>query len=156
MANTTPASKAFAVGNRHVRVMAGATLERTEGRNIDRPTRVTRTRARRTRMPRIRFRFVLIADVDAREELWTSGALPVDGQGGRLRGFRKSHHLILAGSRGRSRDCSWQRRDRDKNVSACCVRITTVTTSAKARSRRHVPPRKHYRFPEQPARGGRR
>jgi hypothetical protein len=54
--------------------------------------------ARRTRMPRIRFRFVLIAKVNAAEELWTSRALPVDGLRGRLRRFRKSHHLIRAGS----------------------------------------------------------
>jgi hypothetical protein len=34
MANPATASKAFAVRNRHVRVTAGATLERTEARNI--------------------------------------------------------------------------------------------------------------------------
>jgi hypothetical protein len=34
MAKRAAASKAFAVRNRHVRVMAGATLARTEGRNI--------------------------------------------------------------------------------------------------------------------------
>jgi hypothetical protein len=33
----------------------------------------------------------------AREELWTTPLCPVDGLGVRLRGFRKSHHLILAG-----------------------------------------------------------
>jgi hypothetical protein len=33
----------------------------------------------------------------ARDQLWTSGALPVDGLGVQLRRFRKSHHLILAG-----------------------------------------------------------
>jgi len=33
----------------------------------------------------------------AREELWTSAALLVDGLRVRLRGFRKSHHLIPAG-----------------------------------------------------------
>jgi len=32
-----------------------------------------------------------------REELWTSGALLVDGLRVRLRGFRKSHQLIPAG-----------------------------------------------------------
>src|ERR1700759_679307 len=32
-----------------------------------------------------------------REELWTSAALPVDGFGVRLRGFRKSHHFGMAG-----------------------------------------------------------
>ena len=45
----------------------------------------------------IQFRFVLIAKVNATEELWTSRALPVDGLRGRLRQFRKSHHLIRAG-----------------------------------------------------------
>ena len=54
--------------------------------------------ARRTRMPRIRFRFVLIAKVNVAEELWTSRGLPVDGLRGRLRRFRKSHHLMRAGS----------------------------------------------------------
>jgi hypothetical protein len=32
-----------------------------------------------------------------RDELWTSRALPVDGLGVPLRGFRKSHQFILAG-----------------------------------------------------------
>ena len=54
--------------------------------------------ARRTRMPRIRFRFVLIAKVNARDELWKISGLPVDVLRVRLRGFRKSHHLIRAGS----------------------------------------------------------
>jgi hypothetical protein len=43
-----------------------------------------------------------------RDQLWTSGALPVDGLVVRLRGFRKSHHLILAGP-GALGDCSRQR-----------------------------------------------
>src|SRR5436305_595375 len=37
--------------------------------------------------------------VNAARELWTSGALPVDGLAVPLRGFRKSHHLTLAGRR---------------------------------------------------------
>src|SRR6202011_3554400 len=71
-----------------------------------------------------RFRFVLMAIVNAREELWTSAALPVDGFAVRLRRFRKSHHLIPAGPLGLhgsavGSDASNQR------VSACCVRINT-------------------------------
>src|ERR1700739_3521770 len=46
---------------------------------------------------RIRFRFVLMLMIMARDQLWTGAGLPVDGLGVRLRGFRKSHHLILAG-----------------------------------------------------------
>jgi hypothetical protein len=61
------------------------------------PTRDARIRGDRTRNPRIRFRFVLIGNVNAGEELWTGGALPVDGLPVPLRGFRKSHHLIRAG-----------------------------------------------------------
>jgi len=38
-----------------------------------------------------------MAIVNAREELWTSRALSVDGLAVPLRGFRKSHHLIPAG-----------------------------------------------------------
>jgi hypothetical protein len=41
-----------------------------------------------------------MAKVNAREELWTSAALPVDGFAARLRRFRKSHHLIPAGRWG--------------------------------------------------------
>jgi len=39
-----------------------------------------------------------LAKVNAGEELWTICALSVDGLRGRLRRFRKSHHLIRAGS----------------------------------------------------------
>src|SRR5260370_24776728 len=53
--------------------------------------------ARRTRMRRIRFRFVLVLTIMTREELWTSVALLVDGLPGRLGGFRKSPHFIPAG-----------------------------------------------------------
>jgi hypothetical protein len=62
-----------------------------------------------------------MAKVNAREELWTSAALPVDGFRVRLRGFRKSHHLIRAGSEakgiavGSDESC--------QHVSACGVRI---------------------------------
>ena len=50
---------------------------------------------------RIRFRFVL----SLTNVLWTAGPIPVDGLGVRLRGFRKSHHLIPAGP-VLFRDCS--------------------------------------------------
>ena len=110
--------------------------------------------ARRTRMPGIRFRFVLIAKVNAREELWMSGTLFVDGFAVPLRRFRKSHHLIPAGRGAPPRDCSWQRRSRQARRPAACV-ATIVSECAKARSRRHVPPRRHHRFPDQPARGRR-
>jgi hypothetical protein len=45
----------------------------------------------------IRFRFVLILIIMARDELWTTPVCLVDGLWGRLRRFRKSHQLILAG-----------------------------------------------------------
>jgi hypothetical protein len=48
-------------------------------------------------MARIRFRFVPVVNHCGSDELWTSAALSVDGLGVRLRGFRKSHHLIRAG-----------------------------------------------------------
>jgi len=51
----------------------------------------------KTRIARIRFRFVLARSVNRRDQLWTAAALPVDGLRVPLRGFRKSHHLILAG-----------------------------------------------------------
>lgn len=76
--------------------------------------------ARRTRAPRIRFRFVLMATVNTREELWTSGALPVDGLRVRLRGFRKSHHLIPAGPK--LQGVAVGSGAPDKRVSACRVR----------------------------------
>src|SRR5260370_28461150 len=59
-------------------------------------------------MRRIRFRFVLVLTIMTREELWTSVALLVDGLRVRLRGFRKSHHLIPAGPAYR-RDCEQRR-----------------------------------------------
>jgi hypothetical protein len=76
--------------------------------------------ARRTRMPRIRFRFVLLLIIRARDQLWTGRALPVDGLPVRLRGFRKSHHLIPTGP-GRSGDCSRQRRVRRARVGLPCA-----------------------------------
>jgi hypothetical protein len=51
-----------------------------------------------------------------REELWTSRALLVDGLRVRLRGFRKSHHLIPAGPGVTQRDCSRQRRVRQARI----------------------------------------
>src|SRR5712664_1807720 len=110
--------------------------------------------ARRTRATRIRFRFVLMAIVNASEELWTSRALPVDGLRVRLRGFRKSHHLIPAGP-GPSGDCSWQRRVMSARVGLLRAYQPSYLNFATTRSRRHVPPRRHHRFPEQSARGGR-
>ena len=55
-----------------------------------------------------------------KDQLWTSAALPVDGLHARLRGFRKSHHLIPATPRGDG-DCSRQRHV-NQRVSTCCVR----------------------------------
>jgi hypothetical protein len=46
---------------------------------------------------RIRFRFVLVAKVNAQRRAVDERALPVDGLAVPLRGFRKSHHLIPAG-----------------------------------------------------------
>src|SRR6266404_4299907 len=94
------ASKDLRMGNPHVpmtpelasdavwpvKLTIKADIRRARGENS----------ARRTRNPRIRFRFVLMAIVNAREELWTSRALSVDGLAVPLRGFRKSHHLIPA------------------------------------------------------------
>jgi hypothetical protein len=45
----------------------------------------------------------------SREELWTGGALVVDGPAVPLRRFRKSHHFMRA-SFGGAKDCSLQRR----------------------------------------------
>ena len=55
--------------------------------------------ARRTRLARIRFRFVLTINNCVRDQLWMSSPLPVDGVPVQLRRFGKSHHLILASSR---------------------------------------------------------
>jgi hypothetical protein len=53
--------------------------------------------ARLTRIRRIRVRFVLVKQkLTPKDELWTRLALPVDGPGVQLRGFRKSHHLMPA------------------------------------------------------------
>jgi hypothetical protein len=49
------------------------------------------------RLRRIRFRFVLLLTDVKSDLLWTAGRLSVDGFGGRLRGFRKSHHFVPAG-----------------------------------------------------------
>jgi hypothetical protein len=61
----------------------------------------------------------------SREQLWTSAALPVDGLRVRLRGFRKSHHLIPAGPRSRQGDQGIAAGSdaSGKRVSDCCVRI---------------------------------
>src|SRR5260370_22315645 len=98
MANGGRASKARSTGNLHVPHVSSARLQ---------PAKLTmkaNRSARRARMQRvglarreIRFRFVLMTIVNGREELWTGRALPVDGHPVRLRGFRKSHHLIRAG-----------------------------------------------------------
>jgi len=48
--------------------------------------------------------------ISARDQLWTSAALAVDGLPVRLRRFRKSHHLIPASPGARSGDCSRQPR----------------------------------------------
>ena len=89
MANSRRASKGFAIGNLHVPITHGTnngTLGRGSPKINERPE-----------SGGIRFRFVLKLIIMARDQLWTSGALPVDGLGVQLRGFRKSHHLILAG-----------------------------------------------------------
>jgi hypothetical protein len=44
-----------------------------------------------------------------RDQLWTGGALPVDGPAVPLRRFRKSHHLMQVNFGG-ARDCGLQRR----------------------------------------------
>jgi hypothetical protein len=57
------------------------------------------------------------------DQLWTGGALSVDGPAVRLRRFRKSHHFMQANFGGPGiascSDALFQR------VSACCVRINT-------------------------------
>ena len=60
------------------------------------PRLALRESASQTRTPRIRFRFVLNAEPSHRDDLWTNNGLPVDGVRVPLRGFGKSHHLILA------------------------------------------------------------
>jgi hypothetical protein len=59
-----------------------------------------------------------------REELWTGGALVVDGPAVPLRRFRKSHHFIRA-SFGGAKDCNLQRR---VNISACRPAVCVATT----------------------------
>jgi hypothetical protein len=71
---------------------------------------------------RIRFRFVLLLIIMAREQLWTGAALSVDGVRVQLRGFRKSHQLIVAGLLGRHGSAAGSDAS-DQRVSACCVRI---------------------------------
>src|SRR6266849_4268379 len=112
MANGRDASKHLHHGESACPHVPRASLE--AGSNLEKltagPAKTGSPRAhptRRTRAKRIRFRFVLMAKVNARDQLWTSAALPVDGLGVQLRGFRKSHHLIPA-SPGRPKDWATQ------------------------------------------------
>jgi hypothetical protein len=118
-----PAST-FAIGNRQVPMPPPRNSGVVAVRDFDNYGRRSDPRgansARRTRMPRIRFRFVLLLIIRARDQLWTGRALPVDGLPVRLRGFRKSHHLIPTGP-GRSGDCSRQRRVRPARVGLPCA-----------------------------------
>jgi hypothetical protein len=98
MANGGRASKAFSMANPHVAMPPEPDWKRqNEPLRQAKPDSPDANPAHRTRTPRIRFRFVLMLTIMTREELWTSGALLVDGLRVRLRGFRKSHHLIPAG-----------------------------------------------------------
>src|SRR5580765_7664239 len=116
MANRGRASKAFATANPHVAMPAGPDGKRPNWRfGRAKPDTPRANSGRWTRCQRIRFRFVLLLTIMAREELWTSGALLVDGLQVRLRGFRKSHHLIPAGPAYR-RDCSRRRRVREARI----------------------------------------
>jgi len=97
MANGGRASKGLRMGKTACRHAARARLEAAKRAiEADKPDSPYAKSARRTRTPRIRFRFVLLLTIMTREELWTSRALLVDGLRVRLRGFRKSHHLIPA------------------------------------------------------------
>jgi hypothetical protein len=117
MANGGRASKGFSMGNPHVAMPARARLQVAKSAiETGKPDSPHANSARRTRTERIRFRFVLILTIMTREELWTSGALLVDGLRVRLRGFRKSHHLIPAGPGVTQRDCSRQRRVRQARI----------------------------------------
>src|SRR5438876_8829985 len=98
MANGGRASKGFSMGNPHVPMPPEPDWKRQNERlRQAKPDSPDANSARRPRTWRIRFWFVLILIIMTREELWTSGALLVDGLRVRLRGFRKSHHLIPAG-----------------------------------------------------------
>src|SRR5258706_5726769 len=93
-----PCQQGLAHGESACRHAARARLEAAKWAiEADKPDSPHANSAHRTRTPRIRFRFVLLLTIMTREELWTSGALLVDGLRVRLRGFRKSHHLIPAG-----------------------------------------------------------
>ena len=72
-------------------------VPRSEVNDCGEPTQREHETGARTRKARIRFRFVPVVNHYGSDELWTSAALSVDGLGVRLRGFRKSHHLIRAG-----------------------------------------------------------
>ncbi|HMH98429.1 MAG TPA: hypothetical protein VK577_17910, partial [Bradyrhizobium sp.] len=61
--------------------------------------------------------------ISARDQLWTSAALAVDGLPVRLRRFRKSHHLIPASPGGRDQGIAVGSHASCQLVSACCVRI---------------------------------
>src|ERR1700722_1066956 len=97
MANGGRASKGHRTRNLHVPYAAGARRRPAKStiaaRRSDSPHANS---SRRTRKKRIRFRFVLVTIVNAHESCGWLGALPVDGLGGGLRGFRKSHPLIPA------------------------------------------------------------
>jgi hypothetical protein len=98
MANGGCGSKGLCMENPHAAMPQEPDWKRQKWAiEVDKPDSPHANSAHRTRMPRIRFRFVPLLTIMTREELWTSGALFVDGLRVRLRGFRKSHHLIPAG-----------------------------------------------------------
>jgi hypothetical protein len=67
--------------------------------------------------------------ISARDQLWTSAALAVDGLPLRLRRFRKSHQLIPASSGARSEDCNRQRRIKPTGVGLLRAYQTIVSES---------------------------
>ena len=126
MASGGHGSKALTMGNPHVPMPPEPDCKR-QNEQSRRPnrTRATRIRRARTRTPRIRFRFVLILIIMTREELWTSRALPVDGLRVRLRGFRKSHHLIPAGPGPRGLQFAATRQTSACRLAACVSTIVS-------------------------------
>ena len=110
----------------------------------------TRIRAR-TRMPRIRFRFVPIVNSATAMSCGRARALPVDGLRGAVARIPQITSLDPRKLWRSAGDCSRQRRVGSARVGL----LRAYQHIQKARSRRHVPPRRHHRFPEQSACGGR-
>jgi len=101
----------------------------------------------KTRIARIRFRFVLARGANRCDQLWTAAALPVDGLWVPLRGFRKSHHLILAGpdqpKPTRAQETFGHDGSCHRRPAAC---VPTTEAGINKATRRHVPARRRYRF----------